>query len=257
MSSDTLVKTDSASTASPSYKLNKEYLKSFIPALTYTVSRPAAWNKKDWTRFSIAIAGTGAVLLADWEIRNAVQHNKTNFADGVAKVVEPFGNTYGTYLFPAMYAIGAITKQPRFESAGLTGMKSLVISTIVYTASKKLIRRNRPDAAASSWDYAAPFAKPRYTSSPSGHSNTIFTVATALALEFQDHKWVPPLVYSLASVTAISRIYHNRHWASDVVLGSLMGHFVTKAVWKASQKKIKNVCCLKCPRLLPAALLNR
>lgn len=223
------------------YKLNKNYLKSFLPALTYTISRPVHWDAKDWTRFSLLAAGTGALLFADWQIREVVQHNRSNVGESFARVVEPFGNTYGLYLFPAMYAVGAITKQPKIESAGLTGAKALAISTVIYTASKKLIRRNRPDAASSSWDYAAPFAKPGYTSSPSGHSNTIFTAATLLALEFREHKWVGPLAYTIATATAASRVYHNRHWASDVVLGSLMGHFVTKAVWKASQKKPRRV----------------
>lgn len=223
------------------YKLNKDYIQSFIPALTYTLSRPAHWDKKDWTRFSLLAAGTGAVLLADQEIRRVVQSNRSNAGESVARAVEPFGNTYGLYLFPVMYLAGAITKQPKIESAGLTGAKALAISTVIYTASKKLVRRNRPDAASSSWDYAAPFMKKGYTSSPSGHSNTIFTAATAIALEFKDHKWVPPLAYTIATATALSRVYHNRHWASDVVLGSLMGHFVTKAVWKASQKKPKRM----------------
>ncbi|MCH5717946.1 hypothetical protein [Niabella hibiscisoli] len=44
---------DSATTVSITYKdtatyyrLNKDYLKSFIPSLTYTLSRPAHWDKK-------------------------------------------------------------------------------------------------------------------------------------------------------------------------------------------------------------------
>ncbi len=221
------------------YKLNRDYIESFVPALTYTVSRPAHWNRKDWTKFSLLAAGTGAVMLADWEIRNLAQHNRTNVAESIANAIEPFGNTYGLYLFPAMYTIGAITKQPKIESVGLTGTKALAISTVMYTAAKKLIRRNRPDVANSSWDYAIPFAKKRYTSSPSGHSNTIFTAATILALEFPEHKWLGAVAYTVATATAVTRIYHNRHWASDVVIGSLMGHFVTKAVWKASQKKTK------------------
>ncbi len=166
-------------------------------------------------------------------------HNRSNVVESIAKTVEPFGNTYGVYLFPTMYAVGVLTKQPKLESAGLTGGKALVISTLLYTASKKMIRRNRPDATTSSFDYAIPFTKRGYTSSPSGHSNTIFTAATILALEFKEHKWVAPLVYTIAATTAASRIYHNRHWASDVVLGSITGHFVSKAVWKASQKKKK------------------
>src|SRR5690606_32951940 len=143
---------------------NKAYIKSFIPALTYTVSRPGHWNREDWTRFSLLAAGTGAILLADWEIRDIAQRNKSNVGESLARAVEPFGNTYGLYLFPVMYVAGVVARQPKIESAGLTGAKSLAISTIVYTASKKLIRRNRPDAAQSSWDYALPFTKAGYTS---------------------------------------------------------------------------------------------
>lgn len=222
----------------PGYRLNGAYLRSFWPSLKYTVSRPAHWQRHDWIKFSAVTAGVGTLLAADWEIRNIVQHNKGHAGDKVASTLEPFGNSYGVYLMPAMYLAGVIAKQPKLESAGLMGVKSLAISTLVYTATKKLVRRNRPDVAASSFDYAAPFTKAGYTSSPSGHSNTIFTVATALALEFKDVKWVPPVVYTIAGATAISRIYHNRHWSSDVLFGSLLGHFVTKAVWKSSQKKV-------------------
>jgi len=221
------------------YRLNLDYIKSFWPSLKYTVSRPAHWDKKDITRLSLFAAGAGTLLLSDWEIRNAMLHNRNKFNEKVAGAVEPFGNTYGVYIFPAMYLAGVAFKSPKLESTGLVGAKSLAISTIIYTASKKLIRRNRPDAATSSWDYAPPFTKAGYTSSPSGHSNTIFTVATVLALEFRETKWVPPLVYSIATATAVSRLYHNRHWSSDIFLGSLMGHYVTKAVWNASQPKYK------------------
>jgi membrane-associated phospholipid phosphatase len=62
-------------------------------------------------------------------------------------------------------------------------------------------------------------------------------VATALALEYRETKWVPVVAYTIATLTALSRVYQNRHWTSDIVLGSALGHFVTKAVWKNNNKK--------------------
>ncbi|WEK36312.1 MAG: phosphatase PAP2 family protein [Candidatus Pseudobacter hemicellulosilyticus] len=237
MPSHMLVKATATDTAAPlRYKLNLDYVKSFWPSLKYTVSRPAHWNKKDWTKFSVAMVGVGGLMLADWEIRHVMQANQHSIPGEVAKVIEPFGNFYGVYIFPTMYLAGALTKNSKFETAGLVGAKSLAISTLIYTTSKTIIRRKRPDEATSSWDYAPPFSGNRYTSSPSGHSNTIFSVATALAMEFRDTKWVPPVAYALATATAASRIYQNRHWASDVLLGSLIGHFVTRAVWISSHK---------------------
>ena len=219
------------------YRLNKSYVIGYWTDLKHVVSRPAHWKGNDWGKFAIFLGVMGATMAADWEVRHIVQANTGSIASETAKVVEPFGNFYGVYLFPVMYVAGLATKDKRMQSVALGGVKSLAISTLIYTTSKLLIRRGRPDKSQSSWDYGWPFTHASYTSSPSGHSNTIFTVATALALEYRETKWVPIVAYTIAGLTATSRIYQNRHWASDVVLGSALGHFVTKAVWKNNNKK--------------------
>ncbi|RYY15221.1 MAG: phosphatase PAP2 family protein [Chitinophagaceae bacterium] len=219
------------------YKLNKAYVLGYFTDLKHVVTRPAHWKGKDWRNFSIFLGVTAATMAADWEIRRIVLANQGSIATETAKVVEPFGNFYGVYLFPVMYVAGLATNEKRMQSVALGGVKSLAISTLIYASSKLIIRRGRPDKSESSWDYGPPFGNPLFTSSPSGHSNTIFTVATALALEYRETKWVPIVAYTIAGLTATSRIYQNRHWASDVVIGSALGHFVTKAVWKNNNKK--------------------
>jgi membrane-associated phospholipid phosphatase len=219
------------------YRLDKSYLVSYWSDLKYAISRPAHWKGKDWRNFSIFLGVTAATMAADWEIRKFVLGNQVSGVGETASVVEPFGNLYGVYLFPVMYVAGLATKEKRMQSVALGGVKSLAISTFIYASTKLIIRRGRPDKSESSFDYGAPFTHKSYTSSPSGHSNTIFTVATALALEYRETKWVPIVAYTIAGLTAMSRIYQNRHWTSDVVLGSALGHFVTKAVWKNNNKK--------------------
>lgn len=224
-------------TAPVSYKLNKAYLLSYFTDLGHVVTRPLHWKGRDWRRFSVFSAVTAGALSADWEIRRITQLNHSQFATETAKIVEPFGNRYGVFLFPAMYVAGLATNSDRIQSVALGGTKSLAISTLIYATTKTLIRRNRPDRAGSSFDFAPPFQRKSFTSSPSGHSNTIFTVATALALEFKDTKWVPIVAYSIATLTSISRVYENRHWASDVIVGAALGHFITKAVWNNNNRK--------------------
>ena len=219
------------------YRLNKAYLKSYLTDLKHVVTRPVHWKGKDWRNFGIFAGVTAGALAADWEIRKFALSSQHSAASETAKVVEPFGNFYGVYLFPVMYVAGLATNEKRIQSVALGGVKSLGISTLIYASSKLLIRRNRPDAANSSFDFAPPFMRKSFTSSPSGHSNTIFTVATALAMEFRETKWVPIVAYGIAILTSASRIYQNRHWASDVVVGSAIGHFVTRAVWKNNNKK--------------------
>jgi membrane-associated phospholipid phosphatase len=219
------------------YRLNKAYFLSYFHDLGHVVTSPLRWKSREWGNFAVFTGVTGAALAADWEIRRIVQGNQNRLSTETSKIVEPFGNLYGVYLFPAMYVVGLAAKDRRIQSVALGGTKSLAISTLIYATTKTLIRRNRPDKASSSFDFAPPFQRKSFTSSPSGHSNTIFTVATALALEFRETKWVPIVAYTIATLTAASRIYQNRHWTSDVVVGSALGHFVTRAVWKNNNKK--------------------
>jgi membrane-associated phospholipid phosphatase len=50
---------------------------------------------------------------------------------------------------------------------------------------------------------------------------------------------VPYLAYGIAGITGMSRIYDNKHWLSDVVIGSAMGHFITKTVYRIEEAKAK------------------
>ncbi|MET0242865.1 MAG: phosphatase PAP2 family protein [Flavitalea sp.] len=230
---------DSTAQENTLYKPGWPYVKSYWTDLKHVVSRPAHWKGRDFRNFAIFAGVTGTVFALDWEIKRIAQSNQNQFSSEVAHIVEPFGNKYGVYLFPVMYVAGLATSEKKIQSAALGGMKSLAISTLIYTSAKLVIRRNRPDAAYSSMDFAPPFMRKKYTSSPSGHSNTIFTVATALALEYRETKWVPIVAYTIAGLTAFSRVYQNRHWASDIVVGSALGHFVTRAVWANNNKKKK------------------
>ncbi|MCH5720473.1 phosphatase PAP2 family protein [Niabella hibiscisoli] len=128
-------------------------------------------------------------------------------------------------------------KNPHVESIGLRGGKAMAISSVICFVGKNVIQRQRPDAAATPFNFAAPFSKSKYTSFPSAHSTIAFTLATALAMEFPDQKWVAPVAYSIASLTALSRVYNNRHWASDILVGAALGHFVTKAVYNRGVKR--------------------
>lgn len=237
---------DTATTAGdtavlPPYKLNINFAKDSWQALKYTAARPLNWKVKDWKKFGLIIGGAGGLMLADWEVRHRAKKLHSPFASSVANTIEPLGNFYGLYFFPSVYVAGELLNKPRMASMGLRGAQSLAISTVVYTAAKKLIRRQRPDQASSPFEFNWPFAGKRYTSTPSGHSNTIFTVATVLATEFSDKRWVPWAAYSVATLTALSRVYHNRHWSSDILLGSLLGHYATRAVYKYHREKKKTI----------------
>jgi len=232
-----LLANDSTKSSLEFEKLNKAFVVNSFKDGVAIAASPFHWQKKDWLKFSALAGGMGSLMLLDKEIKSIARHNQNNFTSSVARGVEPVGNIYGLFVFPAIYVTGLAIKNQHFKSIGLRGSKAMVISSVICFAGKNLIRRQRPDAAATPFNFAAPFSKSKYSSFPSAHSSIAFTLATALAMEFPDQKWVGPVAYSIASLTAISRVYNNRHWTSDVLVGAALGHFVTKAVYNREQKR--------------------
>ncbi len=75
------------------------------------------------------------------------------------------------------------------------------------------------------------------TSFPSGHAQTIFTLATALTLIFP--RWGIPL-FIVAAAVSISRIVLTSHYLSDVIAGAGIGILFTLAIkYYFDQRKIE------------------
>lgn len=58
---------------------------------------------------------------------------------------------------------------------------------------------------------------------PSGHTMSVFAMATVLALTFSEKKWVPVILTLVAWTVGFSRIYLLQHFLRDVIAGSLIG----------------------------------
>jgi hypothetical protein len=42
--------------------------------------------------------------------------------------------------------------------------------------------------------------------------------------------YVDVLAYSVATLCALSRVHNNKHWASDIFIGAVIGHLVAKKI---------------------------
>lgn len=138
------------------------------------------------------------------------------------------------YIGMSMYGVGRLAKNRKLASLGLHGTEALVAGELVAVALKGVVGRQRP--------YVLP-RNPRsyglfrgmgkndaYRSFPSGHTVAAFAVAAAVTAETSRNApnttWVvAPLMYGGAAMAGVSRMYNNRHWASDVVIGAAIGTF--------------------------------
>lgn len=95
----------------------------------------------------------------------------------------------------------------------------LILSTSVLTL-KSVTKIERPDGSANN-------------SFPSGHTANAFAGAEFLYQEYKDvNIWYGISGYAVATTTGFFRMYNQRHWFSDVVMGAGIGILSTKiAYW--------------------------
>jgi membrane-associated phospholipid phosphatase len=202
----------------------------------------------------IAAAGITAgtvVLIAygDKPIQQFFYRNQSDFIRNSSYYFfSPLGN--GLISIPvlgAFYAGGAIWKNKKAKETGLKGLEAFVITAVITTTIKQVTHRHRPyqdtPPDPHNWDgpfsWDGPYGPFGYNSFPSGHSSSIFAVATVIGLEYWDTKWVPAVSFGLAGVTSLYRLAVNDHWASDVLFGSALGFAIGSMVYFNTGKTIQ------------------
>lgn len=122
---------------------------------------------------------------------------------------------------------GVIFGNDDMKRSGLRLMATAALAGAVVQVSKYAFGRERPFAEEGAWDFD-PFSGA--TSLYSGHATMAFAMATALSREI--HRPVVTLgLYSVAALTAASRVADDRHWLSDVAAGAVMGVAAAKFVY--------------------------
>jgi lipoprotein signal peptidase len=215
---------------------NKAYFKSYITDTKDIIVAPFHWNGKQWITAGAVVTSTVVLLPRDKPVYDVIQKNRNSTLDNLSKYVfEPWGNKYAFGLTAGFYFEGLIFKNERNKKVAMEATKSIIITTGFTQVTKYLIQRHRPyqDEPPDPYKAEGPFhGKSDYTSFFSGHTSTIFALATTFSMEFKEQKWVPYVAYSIATGVAWSRLYDNQHWASDVFAGAAAGYFIGRLIHK-------------------------
>ena len=226
-------------------ELNKTYIKSYWHDTKSFVVSPAKWRTKQWIELGV-VAGTGAIAFTqDVKIWDYFESHQFQTADNLSKYVfEPFGNIkVSSVLIGSLYLGGRLTKDKRLAGTSLVAAKSLVVSAVVAGIIKELTHRH-PDEKTGLPVWDGPISNSKSSSFPSGHTTVAFSFATVFAMEYKSTIWVPALLYTLATGTAIERLYNNNHWASEVVVGAALGFVTGRFMWKQSRKAGRHLVIL-------------
>jgi membrane-associated phospholipid phosphatase len=185
----------------------------------------------DWAPTAAVLAITAGLIVADPK-ESAYFRNTTTF-NGFRTVFNGNATAIGMGAVPAsLYAIGLLRKDSKMQHTALLGGEALADIAIVQTVLKDVARRTKPARYPDSgWfdSKGPPAAYIRGNGSfPSGHSMAAFSVATIVAREYRNHKWVPYVAYGLAAAVGFSRLTLNVHFLSDIAMGGAIGYSISR-----------------------------
>lgn len=228
------------------FRLNKHYLKKYWTDTKTIVASPTKWDGQDWKRFGLFAATTGALFFADEPVRDFAQDHRSDFSNNITKYgLEPFGVEYTIAFMGGLYGYSLLTKNRKSESTALLAAESFLLSAAFVRVAKIMGGRLRPDSypPSGAFDFKGPFNGG--TAFPSGHTIGAFAVATVVANQYRDVKWVPIASYSIATLAGLSRVHDNRHWISDVFAGAVFGWAIGNVVCPNNKKSNLSVIPFK------------
>jgi undecaprenyl-diphosphatase len=145
--------------------------------------------------------------------------------DIVMVFVTLFGN--GLFLAGIVAPLLYFGDRRHFKSRGPAILAAVLLGILVNNIIKEAVGRPRPLAEFSEeirtgavWVHTV-FERWRGNSFPSGHSQTAFGTATAVAYYYRG--WYTPLTFVLAAAVAVSRVYLGVHFPLDTATGALVG----------------------------------
>ena len=204
-------------------------------------------HKQNWVVPALIAGYAGADYLCyrylDTRIQKGVQANKNGTEDFIFNTVSDLG--LGRTQTIGILTVGAaslIFKNTRLKKTVLIWAGSLFINSIATDQLKTTFQRHRPNTGDPYNTFDWRKGPNLNRSFPSGHTTNAFTTATVWVMQYRDKKWVPYVAYGLATLVGMSRIYHNAHWASDVITGAAVGYGSARAmtaIYRLAGKKIR------------------
>lgn len=234
--SSTLSERTERSSLRGNIKLDSNYFKGIFTDTGYALTSPWRWDKSDWATASVVAGVTGIFFVLDDDIKEEVQGGRSSTTDDISKFFEPFGN--GAFQIPVLagfYLYGRFGENDKLERMALLATESFLVTGLFNTALKVVTGRPRPSKGESA-DTFTGFSTSN-NSFASGHTSTVFAIATVVANEYEHTPLIALISYGIATMTGFSRLNDNKHWASDVVFGAALGYFTAKTILKLHSNK--------------------
>ena len=178
-----------------------------------------------------AAASLGLIILkGDDDLMDIVQANKNENTKKLAAFGYEMGRKEGLLpIVAGAYFLGVVFDNGKLKDVGIISVGAQFAAQMLVEVLKEVSGRDRPREENGAYSFNVDGGK----SFISGHAAGAFSLATLLTdLYGDDYKFVPYVAYGVAAITAWSRMHDNGHWGSDVILGAVAGHIITRIVYR-------------------------
>ncbi len=211
---------------------SEDVINKCVDDFRWIVTSPARIKKTDILPLSVFAGSVGVLMVVDEDIRLFAQNpdHRNKALDGIFSFTGGLGGALvNVPVIGAFYLAGVGFKDEKLKRIGVLSAESLAFTGLIAITIKCIIGRSRPGKEDGSLQYNLFEIDRDMRSFPSGHSATVFSMASVIAGQY-NNIWIGAGVYGFAGLAALSRVYHDEHWISDVIAGSALGALIGKAV---------------------------
>ena len=207
----------------PQNRLISPFLKHLAGDQKQFWTAPARLQVKDlkWVVPSAGIIGAFIASDSWWAKQVPASHISTS------KTISDYGAYSLIGLGGASFLLGQVRHDDHLSETGLLAGEAAIDSTAVAYAFKEVTQRQRPYQSNGNGNFFT-----GGTSFPSEHSAIAWSIASVWAHEYPG--WFSQAAaYGLASAITMTRITAKQHFPSDVILGSALGWYFGRQVYRA------------------------
>lgn len=214
----------------PENRLVSPFVKHLAQDQIHFWTFPTRLHERDWKWLVPAAAGTAGLIVADSWISRQIP-NKPNQLNRSKTISD-----YGVYSMIAAgggaFLLGEISKNDHMRETGLLAAEAAIGATGAAYAIKFATERERPYAGNEAGEFLSHAPSSNNLSFPSEHSAIAWSIAGIMA-----HEYPGPLTelaaYGLATTVTLTRVTAHQHFASDAVIGGVLGWYFAHQIYRA------------------------
>ena len=221
-----------------SFAQNKYDFDQFVNEGKDYITAPLKWQPKDLLLLGLTVGATFGAMQFDSDVKQLTQNGRCESSPIPIVVGRYYGELVTPLLLSSYFIINGNSTGNRFQKQlGFEIAQATFYATATTQVIKMILGRERPARTddKSNFTWLSLFDND-FWSLPSGHTTVAFAVSTVLS-ENSSSDILKILAFAPAVLTAYSRVYENRHWLSDVVLGGIIGYTTAKYFVKAHKDK--------------------